>query len=108
MLDSAPKTARGANFYPYEQIAPRSILTPMDQKPSREDDVAFVQGCPLCEHADPELEKVFHEFGQWLYGVIAADQRRRDQAARSGGIDNGTSVDTLKERSARLINYDNE
>jgi len=73
----------------------------MDQTPSREHDVAFVEGCPLCEGNDPELEKVFQEFGQWLYGVIVSDQRRSSQPAQSSGVDNKSLVDTLKERSAK-------
>jgi hypothetical protein len=61
--------------------------------------VEYVKGCPLCERSDAELERVFGEFAQWLYGVMRADQRKKRQSPQSADVDNGTSMDTLKERS---------
>ena len=51
-----------------------------------ESEIEFVNGCPLCEHSDAELEKEFEEFARWLYEVMLADQKRK--ATESGGIDN--------------------
>lgn len=70
-----------------------------DRNASSEDQVEFVKGCPICEHSDAELERVLGEFAQWLYGIMVADQKRKDGARGSGGVDNPGSMHTLKERS---------
>lgn len=49
-------------------------------------EIEFVKGCPLCEHSDPELEREFEEFAQWLYEVMLADRKARNQ--KSSDIDN--------------------
>jgi hypothetical protein len=66
-----------------------------------EHEVEFVKGCALCEQSDAELERVFQEFAQWLYGVMIADQMRSRAASRPGDVDNDRSEHTLKERSEK-------
>jgi hypothetical protein len=63
------------------------------------DTVERVEGCPLCEHSDRELERVFGEFAQWLYRVMKADTRKDHEPTSPGAVDNGGSMNTLKERS---------
>jgi len=49
------------------------------QKP--EDEIEFVNGCPLCEHSDPELEKELNEFAQLLFEILVADQHEEGPQA---------------------------
>jgi hypothetical protein len=42
-----------------------------------EDEVKHLPGCPLCEHCDPELERLVKEFAEWCYGVTSEGQKGR-------------------------------
>jgi hypothetical protein len=50
-------------------------------------EVEFVKGCPLCERSDPQLEKTFGQFAQWLYAVMNSDRKKQTATDPGGGID---------------------
>jgi hypothetical protein len=61
----------------------------MDQlkKTPMPDIVEFLKGCPLCERSNPELEKAFEQFAQWLYAIMTADHKTREGDNPGGGVD---------------------
>ena len=61
----------------------------MRQGQPPESDVEFQKGCSICEHNDPELERLLEEFARWLYEVMLADKKKKRDAEKSRGIDAG-------------------
>jgi hypothetical protein len=57
-------------------------------KTAKGDGVAFVKGCPVCEHRDPELERDLEDFARMLFDIMLADQKKRRGDRQSGDIDN--------------------
>lgn len=58
----------------------------MDQihpKASPGEDVEFRKGCPICEHSDAELERLLQQFAEWLYSIMAADEKKKRAAEQS-------------------------
>ena len=77
-------------FSPYNMYFTREILMPMEyQEPKAEsaEGVGFVKGCPVCEHADPQLERELQEFAQLLFDIMLAEQKSRDEADLRSDID---------------------
>ena len=51
---------------------------------TKSEGVEYRQGCPACEHSDPELERELQAFAQLLFDVYL-DQRGKQQ--ESGSVD---------------------
>lgn len=49
----------------------------------------------MCEHSDPELERILNEFAQWLYEMMLKDQRKRS-ADEPPCVDTALEMPNLK------------
>lgn len=67
----------------------------LEQPPVIEDGVEYQQGCPLCEHSDPELERELVAWAQLLWDHFSS--KRKNTAPID--VDYGPQSPTLKERS---------
>ena len=73
----------------------------LKQYPEHSDAVEYRNGCPLCEHSDPELELELQAWAQLLYDHFSSMQENAGLQDAAPSIDTNSQSLTLKERSKK-------
>lgn len=93
-----------ADFHPYTQHLSQPILKRMleqnrKQNPEHPETFDYRNGCPLCEHSDPELELELQAWAQLLYDHFSSQQENAGIKGTDPDVDSDFQSLTLKERS---------